>query len=151
MLLAKPDWRPDARKLREFGLTMLVGLGLLGALFRFGCWPVGGLRSWPLGAASPRAGLALWLVGLAVGLPALTGGKAGWPGYRAVMGLSYLLGSVIGPVLLAALYYGLFTPMGLVMRLVGRDALRLRREPSADTYWRDLPPPHEPARYLRQF
>jgi hypothetical protein len=36
----------------------------------------------------------------------------------------------------AILFYGLLTPVGLVMRLLGQDPLRLRfRRPTA-TYWR---------------
>ena len=40
-------------------------------------------------------------------------------------------------------YYSLLMPIGLVMRLCGKDPLRLRRDPDAPSYWlvRDPPGP----------
>lgn len=150
MSLVQIVWRPGPEKLREFGVTMLVGFGLIGALLTWGVWPAGGLRHWPLGAPSPLAGAVAWAVGAAVGIPALTGAKAGLPGYWAVMGVSFLMGQVVGRAVMAAIFFGLITPMGVVMRLAGRDKLQLRGRGAA-TYWRDLPPPPEPTRYERQF
>lgn len=37
-------------------------------------------------------------------------------------------------LLLAAVYYTVFTPLALVFRLIGRDALRLRRR-QCESYW----------------
>jgi hypothetical protein len=49
--------------------------------------------------------------------------------------LGLLLHRIVNPLLLGALYFGLFTPMGLAMRLVGRDSLRLKVRPGANGYW----------------
>ena len=35
------------------------------------------------------------------------------------------LGMIISPIVLGAIFFGLFTPVGLLMRLFGRDELRL--------------------------
>jgi len=35
----------------------------------------------------------------------------------------------------AVLFFGLVTPIGIFMRLTGRDRLRLRGDPSRTTYW----------------
>jgi hypothetical protein len=43
------------------------------------------------------------------------------------------------------------TPLGLLMRIAGRDPLRLRRRSSASSYWLPQPERGEAARYYRQF
>lgn len=50
------------------------------------------------------------------------------------MRLGHLIGTVVSPVILAALYYLLFTPVGLVGRALGRDPLMLSNL-TADTFW----------------
>jgi hypothetical protein len=42
------------------------------------------------------------------------------------MRLGQLLGMIISPIILAIIFFALFTPYGLVMRLFGRDELRLK-------------------------
>jgi len=52
---------------------------------------------------------------------------------------------------MAAFYFGLITPLGLVFRLIGRDLLCRRFDPKARSYW----VPHQQAkkveRYFQQF
>lgn len=50
------------------------------------------------------------------------------------MGVAGILGYVNSRILLTVLYYGVFTPYGLISRLIGRDALR-RGGPRESTYW----------------
>jgi hypothetical protein len=47
-----------------------------------------------------------------------------------------LLGKVVSPVVLGAIFYLLLFPIGLIMRLAGRDALRLRKR-NLTSYWLD--------------
>ena len=42
---------------------------------------------------------------------------------------------VVVPVVLAILFFVVLTPVGFLLRLVGRDALRLKRDPMAASYW----------------
>ena len=46
-----------------------------------------------------------------------------------------LLHRVINPLILGLLFFLVFTPMGLAMRLFGADLLRLRKEPAQSSYW----------------
>ena len=72
-------------------------------------------------------GAALILFGLFV--PAAARGfHKGWMRFAAV------LGHVNSRVLLTLMYYLVFTPYGLVSRLVGRDPLR-RRGARGESYW----------------
>jgi len=50
------------------------------------------------------------------------------------------------------LFFVVITPYALVLRLTGRDALRLRPRKDADTYWIDRDPPGpEPGFLERQY
>jgi hypothetical protein len=59
---------------------------------------------------------------------------------RAWMRLGALLARVVSPVALVVLFYGVFTPMGWLMRIVHREPLRLTREGDARTYWIEREP-----------
>ena len=48
-------------------------------------------------------------------------------------GLSHVLGAVMSKVLLAAVFYLIVTPIGVVRRLLGHDSLRLRAFKAGDT------------------
>jgi hypothetical protein len=46
-----------------------------------------------------------------------------------------LLGAIVAPIIMALIYSIVFTPVGLFARLMGKDFLRLRLDPSVSTYW----------------
>jgi hypothetical protein len=46
-----------------------------------------------------------------------------------------LLHAIVNPIVLALLFALAIVPIGIMMRLAGKDPLRLRRDPSASTYW----------------
>ncbi len=52
-----------------------------------------------------------------------------------------LLGGVVSPIVMGALYFLAFTPLGLMMRLSGKDPLRLRWDRQAASYWIAREPP----------
>jgi len=71
---------------------------------------------------------------------------------RLWMKLGILLGRIVAPVALAILFYGVFTPIGAVMRLAGKDPLRLKRDPHSPSYWlRRQPPGPAPDSLDQQF
>jgi hypothetical protein len=51
------------------------------------------------------------------------------------MGLAVVLGRIVSPLVLGLIYYGIFTPVGLLARLRGRDFLQKRWEPESASYW----------------
>lgn len=115
--------KEDPREWRKFGL----GSALLLALAT-------GLLAWRGTLAAPVAGgvLAglLLVAGLAVVRPAWFRGP-----YRVGMVVSDRLGRIVAPVLLGLIFFLVLTPLGLVLRLLGKDLLRLRRDPAATTWW----------------
>ena len=52
------------------------------------------------------------------------------------MTIASAIGRAIFGVALLLLYYVVFTPLGLLLRLLGRDALDLRNRPNQATYWK---------------
>ncbi len=51
-----------------------------------------------------------------------------------------LLHKVMTPLIMGILFYGLITPVGLLMRLAGKDPMRLNSEAEATTYWIEREP-----------
>jgi hypothetical protein len=129
-------WRPSPKELRKFGVVVMVGLAIIGLVFQF--W----LRN-------ASAAYGIYIAGLVLGLPALTGWPVALPGYWLWMGIAFVMGNIMGRLLLSVFYFGLFTPMGLLRRLVN-DKLQLRAK-GASTYWHDLPSTDETSRFERQF
>lgn len=108
------------KELRRFGL-------LVGSVFAvIGLWPL------VFRGESPR----LWamilgslLIVLGTMVPqSLKRVHQGW------MQVGHVLGSINTKIILGIIYYGLFTPMGLVMRLMGKDSMHRALAKEATTY-----------------
>jgi hypothetical protein len=56
-----------------------------------------------------------------------------------------LLQKVVSPVILAVLFYGIFTPAAFLYRVFGKDLLSLRFDRDAQSYWISRTPPGPPA------
>lgn len=109
-------------KLRQFGLVV-GGILAAGGLFMY------------LKGASP-----VWLlIGIALIVLGTTAPIALRYPYYAWMTLAVVLGLIVAPVVLAALFYLLLTPIGLLQRVFGTDPLARRFEPGAASYWKKKP------------
>ena len=101
------------------------------------------IAGWPLiDWETPRwwaVGVAAVLGVIAMVRPALLAAPN-----RLWIKLGVLLGNVVGPVAVGILFYGVFTPMGALMRLTGKDPLRLKLDRGADSYWIARKPPGPP-------
>ena len=129
---------PTTRTLRQFAGLWLVFFGGLGL------WEA-------LGRGHSALGAGLAVAAVAIGLPGLAFPGLLRPIYVAWMVLAFPIGWTVSLIMLAILYYGLFTPIGLVFRLIGRDALQRTRRPGLETYWTPKPTPTDPRRYFKQF
>jgi hypothetical protein len=71
---------------------------------------------------------------------------------RAWTRLGLILFRVVNPIVLGLIYGTTMVPIGLVMRLTGRDPLRLKFDPEAESYWiRRDPPGPAPDTVINQF
>ncbi|MCF7985234.1 MAG: hypothetical protein K9L70_12585 [Thiohalocapsa sp.] len=119
----------DARGLRQFALTtgaivaVLFGL-LLPWLLELGfpIWP------WVLAAV-----LALW---------GLAAPRSLRPVYRGWMHFGLLISKVTTPLILGLVFFVMFLPAGLIMRLSGHDPMKRRIPANADSF-------REPSRTAR--
>lgn len=88
-----------------------------------------------------------WLLAVAALFAAVTVIRDQWlaPLNRAWMRFGALLNRIVSPVVLGLIYFAVFTPVAVVMRLAGRDAMRRRFEPARPSYWvpREPPGPRE--------
>ncbi len=126
------------RTIRQFAGLWIVFFGAL-ALWQ-------GLGRGATGAGLTWAALALTLGPLGLWQPGVLR-----PVYRTWMLLAFPLGWVVSHLLLGLLFFGLFTPVALLFRLLGRDALERRLSPDQETYWKERAAPTTTRRYLRQF
>lgn len=60
--------------------------------------------------------------------------------YRVGMTASFHVGQVMGRILLSMVFIVVVTPLGLLLRLTGKDLLQLRRDRNATTFWRKARP-----------
>jgi Saxitoxin biosynthesis operon protein SxtJ len=100
-----------------------------------------------------HAGLAsiLALLALTIGPLGLT--RPEWMRWIYVgwMVLAFPIGWMVSQVMLAVMFYGLFVPIGLIFRLLGRDPLHRARRPELKSYWAPKPAPADLHRYFKQF
>ena len=86
-----------------------------------------------------------WLIPVAGVLAIVTLTRAEWlaPAKHAWMKLGEILNKIVSPVVMGVIFFGIFTPVGVVMRLAGRDALamRLDKARTLPTYWVRRSPP----------
>ena len=123
---------------RSFSLTFAAVFLIIGG------WP------WALYGHAPRYWallIAVFFAAAAFLAPRLLG-PLNWLWYR----FGLLLHSVVNPLVMALIYYVGVVPIGLVLRVAGKDLLRLKREPRAASYWivREPPGP-EPGSMSKQF
>ncbi len=79
-----------------------------------------------------------------------------WPMFGERFYRQWLLAAVpigwsLSALVLALMYYLVLTPIGLVMRLFGRDTMRRSFDPGAPTYWLRHEPVADKRRYFRQY
>ncbi len=132
------QFRPPEKTLRQFAWLWL-------AFFV-------GLATWE-GIVRQRSSLAAAFAALAlsVGPLGIVRPYTLRPIYVAWMVLAFPIGWTVSQAILALMFYGLFTPIGLIFKIIGRDPLHRARVPSLESYWSAKPTPDNPRRYFRQF
>jgi hypothetical protein len=139
--------RPGRDTLRTFGFVALIAFGLLGGLV---VWKRA-LVGIHLGQASLRVAFVLWGIGAVSALLSLTAPTLNRYLYVGLTLLTFPIGFILSHVLLAIVFYLVITPVGLVMRLLGRDPLQRKFNPEASTYWVDHAEPKSVEEYFRQY
>ena len=138
MAVIEMNWRPSPRELRVFAVVQLVAAAVI-------AWLLHRRLDWDTTAIGL---IGTSLIALAVGMasPAVLR-----PLFVAWMLAAFPLGWVMSHVMLASVYYFVLTPIGLLLRLGGRDSLQLKQRPDANTFWVERKQPAKPSRYFQQF
>ncbi|MEQ8767031.1 MAG: SxtJ family membrane protein [Planctomycetota bacterium] len=126
--------------LRKFGFVMTGGFLL-----------IGGFVAW-LGGGIGTATKVLWGIAAAFMIMALVAPAILRPIEKYWMLLAGVLGWFNTRLILSVMFYLVFTPIALFMKLIGRDALDRKMEKS-ESYWRTIPEEEtfEPKSFERQF
>jgi hypothetical protein len=108
-------------QLREFGFILAGGLSLIFGVI--GPW----LRNHP-------APIWLWMVNSILVAFALLAPKTLAPIEKLWLRLGNVLGAINSRIILTIVFYGLFTPMGIAMRIKGHDPLGRKMNSSLKSY-----------------
>lgn len=128
---------PDDRMLHQFaGLWILCFGGI--ALSQY-------FRSQNTTAACIVGALAI-----GVGVPGLFFPRLLKPIFVGWMILAFPIGWLVSRIILMLLYFGIFAPVGFVLRVLGHDPLRLKK-PEVESYWEEKTQQTSLRRYLKQF
>src|ERR1051325_9753300 len=122
----KSIFAPTDRVLRQFAAMWLIFFGLIAVRREFH-------------HHQHNVALGLGLLAVKLGPLGLIWPRALKPIFVGWMALAYPIGWFVSRVILGILFYGLFTPVAWVFRMRGRDALGLKPQPGAVTYWHAKP------------
>lgn len=129
---------PSAGELKWFGLIFAFFFALIGTVigWRFDNWNIT---------------LVLAIIGGSVGLVFYAVPPLKKPIFVGWLYLTFPIGWVVSHVILGVTYYLILTPIGLIMRLCGRDPMQRKLDPDATTYWEKREPVTNSQRYFKQY
>tara|TARA_E500000331_G_scaffold206136_1_gene197700 strand:- start:232 stop:627 length:396 start_codon:yes stop_codon:yes gene_type:complete len=110
------------REARRFGLFMAVACGLFGGI---GWWQM----------STNKLGMLFIGVGLLFVVSSLICPNFLIPLNKAWLNFGDLLHRIVSPIVLAAIFFGIITPIAYVMRFLGKDILSLRKNADSPSYW----------------
>ena len=129
---------PTKKDLQIFGILFIAFFGLLGGVL----WWQG---------VSPTTVYTIWAIAAAIvavyyAVPALQRKiYFGW------LYAAYPIGFVISHVVMGVVYYLVVSPIALIMKAMGRDALKRKIEKNAKSYWEPARKRDDKGSYFRQF
>lgn len=122
---------------RSFGIVFAAFFGLVGF---WPLWSDGALRLWAVGTG-------ILFLTIALIAPRLLG-PLNWLWTKIGLALHH----IVNPVVMALIYFGAAVPTAYVLRMRGKDLLRLKHDPDATSYWiRREPPAPAPGSMSKQF
>jgi hypothetical protein len=129
---------PSQRELKWFGLLVLLFFALIGGLVY-------------VTGHSTTAATVLWALGVLLFVVYYAVPPLRVPLFVAWMYAAFPVGWTVSHLMLAIAYYLVITPIGLGMRLLGRDSMQRKFDKAARSYWQEHRTPTHVTRYFRQF
>lgn len=139
MALVSLNREPTARLLRQFAAIWFpAACATIGwAVFRR-------THAWPWV-------LAIWIPAFLISVAGVVRPSLMKPIWIGWMTAVFPIGWAISHLVLAVTYYLVLTPVGLALRVVGRDPMQRTLDRRATTYWQKHDQITDPSRYFRQF
>lgn len=134
MAIFEINTQPADRQLKQFGMICVVAIPVA-------VWMWGGQSS-----ALIVGGIA----GVALGLVGLISPRLLKPVFVALVFLTFPIGLIVGELIMLTIYFGLFLPMALMFRIIGRDALQRRASTDAVSFWSPRTSPTSVRKYYQQ-
>lgn len=139
MAMVQLDMNPSEGKLRQFGQIAPFMLLLIACILR-----------WRFGL--PMSGLATFcIIGVLIFILSRLSTKLVKPVYLTLILIGFPIGWVISHLIMLLFFFGIITPLALVFRLFGRDALHRRWDSKCESYWTEHPKCDRVERYFKQF
>ncbi|MFO1002212.1 MAG: hypothetical protein U0936_17915 [Planctomycetaceae bacterium] len=135
MAVFRINTTPGNRQLRQFGLLCIV---LLPAM------------AWVWGGSSSTIGAAA-LIGAGLGVLGILAPGSLKPIFVGLVLVSFPIGLIVGELILLMIFAGVFLPMALLFRLIGRDVLQRRMNAESETFWVPRSAPTNVRRYFQQY
>lgn len=132
----KPGESTD-KDIRKFALTLGVILAILGGYLLY----------------KERMTFQIsWIAGLVLIIVAISMPKVLKPLYKAWMILANILALIMTRIILGLLYFIIFMPIGVILKLFGERFINLKWKLTNPSYWNYLASEHKDSdRYLKQF
>ncbi len=134
MKLTEVHWHPSRRQLRQFAVVCVVALPMIG---------------WMWGASGSTVGL-LAIIAAALAMTSVFMPQAVKPVYLCLMLIAAPIGMLLGEIALLMIYFGLFLPIGIVFKVLRRDALGISFDRRSTTYWQAKKQARNAASYYHQ-
>jgi hypothetical protein len=131
------QWDPSKTELRKFARAMLIGFAVIGLIV---AW-----RRDEFGTAT----FTLWGIGAALAIAAVVP-VVGRLVYLAIYVVTGIVGFFVSRIILTAIFFLLFAPLGLLLKAMGKDFLHLHKNANG-TEWIAHPAIRDRQSFYRQF
>jgi len=139
MSLVEINWRPKRKQLQNFGKIALIATAVISLLL------------YVLKGVAIQWALIIFAVGLIIFLSSIISLRLTRAIYVVLTAVTFPIGLVVSFMLMAAFYFLLLAPLGILFRLTGRDVLGRKFDSTAESYWQQRNPPESAERYYHQF
>jgi hypothetical protein len=139
MSLIEINWSPNHKELRKFGIISLIASTLIA------------LSLYVLKGLVIQWLAIIFFVGIIIFVISMISLKVTRGIYLGLILVTMPIGLVVSFTLMAIFYFLLLTPLGLLFRLIGRDALGRKFDSNTNSYWISRQPPENLDRYFHQF
>ena len=139
------NWKPDLADLRKFAWSLIIGFPCIAVVF----FLVKAVKTHAL--PDYHGFIELGVVGAVVGLVCLAVPLVARPLYYVWYFLAACIGIVMANLLFCVMFYLLFAPVGLLMRVTGRDPLQLKWKKGQASHWQDAESARPASQYFSQY